>query len=113
MIKQITIDGVEYIPKTAVAESLDLSTSNATFLRIGNAYLFRTVTMIYTGKIKAITQNEILLECAAWIPETERWAQTVKDCVFKEVEPYAKDVILFRGAILDVTEIDKLPLDQK
>lgn len=84
-----------------------------TFLKVGKAYLFRTVTMIYTGRIKEMRGDEILVEEAAWIPETERWADCVKNCDFKEVEPYYRDVVIYRGGLLDVTEIDKLPTKQK
>jgi len=83
------------------------------FIEVGKIYLIRTVTMIYTGRVKALSDNEILLEEAAWIPETERWAQSCKDEIFREVEPYYRDVILFKGAILDMTEITKTHTVQK
>jgi hypothetical protein len=84
-----------------------------TFLKIGEQYLIRTVTMIYSGQIKAINDDEILLEKAAWVAETKRWMNSLKTCEFNEVEPYIYDVIVFKGAILDVTKLDKLPLEQK
>ena len=87
-----------------------------TFLEVGKSYLFRTVTMIYTGKIKVMVKEEIVLEKAAWIADTGRWADAVKDPdKFSEVEPYPGYVILFRGAMLDIAEIDesKLPTKQK
>lgn len=108
----IIINNIEYVRKDSV-EPVDLSKSEATFFQIGKIYLIRTVTMIYTGRIKAMSKNEILLENAAWIPETERWADTCKNEVFKEVEPYYRDVILFKGAILDATEITKIHTEQK
>lgn len=80
---------------------------------IGEKYLIRTVTMIYTGKLKAVYKNELLIEEAAWIPETDRYSDTVKKSIFKEVEPYVGDVIIGRGGILDVTAIDNLPRTQK
>ena len=75
--------------------------------------LVRTVTMIYTGKIVHVYPNEILLENACWIPETNRWSESLKTCEFKEVEPYINSVIINKGAILDVTEIAKLPTEVK
>lgn len=81
--------------------------------KIGEKYLIRTVTMIYTGKLKAVYKQELLIDEAAWIPETERYSDTVKKSIFKEVEPYPCDVIIGRGAILDVTAIDDLPRSQK
>lgn len=111
-METITINGIVYVPENSQA-SLDLSKSDVTFLQVGKVYLIRTVTMIYTGRLKAQSKTELLLSEAAWIAETERWAQTCKDEVFKEVEPYYRDVVLFKGAILDVTEITKPQLTQK
>ena len=86
-----------------------------TFLEVGKSYSIRTVTMIYTGKIKAMKSNEILLEKAAWIAETERWAEYCKTLACREVEPYCQDVVIFTSAILDVFEVDEklLPREQK
>jgi hypothetical protein len=85
-------------------------------LVLNENYLIRTVTMIYTGKlVKAYDKELVLVECA-WIPETERWADTVEKGIFKEVEPYPKDseVIINREAILDITKVYwKLPDKQK
>jgi len=108
----LTINGVEYVTKNSETAT-DLSNADATFLKIGKVYLIRTVTMIYTGRLKDQSKTELLLSEAAWIAETERWADTCKNEAFKEVEPYYRDVILFKGAILDVTEISKPQLIQK
>lgn len=111
-METIVINGVNYVKENS-CKTMDLSTSEATFLQIGEKYLIRTVTMIYTGKLKAMSKHELLLECCCWIPETERWHQCVSESIFKEVEPYKNDVIVFKGAILDITIINKLPTDQK
>jgi hypothetical protein len=84
--------------------------------KIGKKYLIRTVTMIYTGKLKQIYDKELVLNECAWIPETERWANTCKNGTFKEVEPYPEkaDVIIGRDAILDCFEVSwNLPKEQK
>jgi hypothetical protein len=83
--------------------------------KIGKNYLIRTVTMIYTGKLIKVFENELVLNTCCWIAETERWMESVKECKFKEVEPYPLDreVIIGRGAILDAVQIDKLPTEQK
>jgi len=83
---------------------------------IGENYLIRTVTMIYTGKLTKVYDKELVIIDASWIPETERWADTVAKGTFKEVEPYpdGSEVILNREAILDVTKVYwKLPRSQK
>ena len=85
-------------------------------LVIGENYLIRTVTMIYTGKLTKVYNKELVLVDASWIPETERWAQTVEKGTFKEVEPYPDgyEVVLNREAILDMTRVYwKLPRSQK
>jgi len=82
----------------------------------GKKYMIRTVTMIYTGKLKSIFDRELVLTECAWIPETERWADTCEKGIFKEVEPYpAKaEVIIGRDAILDCFEVNwDLPKEQK
>ena len=83
--------------------------------RIGSNYLIRTVTMIYTGKLVSVYKEELVLEQACWIPETERWMQAVAEGKFKEQEPYPKDkqVVLGRGAILDAVEVSYLITEQK
>ena len=83
------------------------------FLQVGKVYAFRSVTMIYTGRILKINSQEILIEEAAWIPETERWADFVANGSHKEAEPYTNSVILNRGALLDVTEIPSVIRKQK
>ena len=83
---------------------------------IGGDYLIRTVTMIYTGRLVNVYDKELVITQASWIPETERWSQSVANGKFKEVEPYPqeKEIIIGRGAILDMTQIDfKLPNKQK
>jgi hypothetical protein len=92
---------------------LNSETKHDCFLKVGTIYAFRTVTMIYTGRLKAINDKEFLIESAAWIPETERWAQFVDNGAHKEAEPYKRDVVLNRGALLDVTEISQLVTVQK
>lgn len=112
-MEKITVNGEVYIKESSVKGISVCSTDDATFLEVGKVYLIRTVTMIYTGVLKAQSKNELLLSDAAWIAETERWAQSCKDEVFKEVEPYYRDVILFKGAILDITEITRPQTKQK
>jgi len=83
---------------------------------IGKNYLVRTVTMIYTGKLEAVFDKELVFSMVAWIPETERWQQSCEKGVFREVEPYPKDakVIIGRGAVLDMFIVGwDLPVIQK
>ena len=83
------------------------------FLQVGKVYAFRTVTMIYTGRLVAESATEYLVEDAAWIPETERWADFTDTGAHREAEPYKRPVVLFKGAMLDVTEIPQAITKQK
>ncbi len=73
------------------------------FYEIGKQYVLRTVTMIYVGTIKRETSTYFILKDAAWIAETSRWNQFVKGELPREMEPYADDVIVYKGAMLDAT----------
>ncbi len=81
---------------------------------IGKIYLIRTVTMIDTGRLVAVTPHEIVLEDAAWIADTGRFAQAVEKAEFGEVEPFpAGRVIIGRGSIIDAVQIRVAPRSQK
>jgi hypothetical protein len=83
--------------------------------KIGQAYLIRTVTMIYTGRLLEVYPQELVIDEAAWIPETARWADTCKTGEVRECEPYQDGkVIIGRSAILDVCKwTHVLPRGQK
>ena len=81
---------------------------------VGEKYFIRTVTMALTGKLTWVGQQELVLTEAAWIADTGRFHNSMKDQNnFGEVEPFVNDVILGRGAIIDCTKIDTLPRVQK
>ena len=81
---------------------------------IGSNYLIRTVTMIDTGRLVAVTDKELVLEDAAWIADTGRFAQAVEKAEFNEVEPFPSGkVIIGRGAIIDAVKINVIPRSQK
>lgn len=81
---------------------------------VGTAIFIRTVTLYYTGKIKKITDKFVTLEKAAWIPDTGRFNDFLKNGKANEVEPFENDVHIPIGSIIDVTEwSQKLPQEQK
>jgi hypothetical protein len=81
---------------------------------IGAVYLIRTVTMIDTGRVLRVTPTEIVLEDAAWIADTDRFADALKSLNFNEVEPFPDgEVILGRGAIIDAVKIKEVQRSQK
>ena len=81
---------------------------------IGKAYLIRTVTMHYTGRIVAVTESDVVLEDAAWIVDTGRYADSLLTGELSEIEPYPGRVAVCRGAMVDFAEwIHPLPRQQK
>lgn len=85
-----------------------------TSLKIGGQYLLRTVTLYFTGRIVAITSTDVVLEDAAWIADTGRFADAIKAVQFNEVEPITGRHIVFRGGLIDATSLDgTLPRSQK
>jgi len=82
------------------------------FMQVGGCYFIRTVTLHYVGRIKDISDREILLEDAAWIPDTGRFYNCLKNGEFSEVEPFLNPICISRGAIVDYTAWShKLPRD--
>jgi len=81
---------------------------------VGKCYLIRTVTMTNTGRLVAVTDNELVLEDAAWVADTGRFYSALKTGDLNEVEPFIGRVIVGRGAIVDATEwMHELPKEQK
>ena len=79
----------------------------------GKNVLIRTVTNFYTGEVTEETSKFLRLSKAAWIADTGRFSEALEKSVFGEVEPYPRPVIVMKSAIVDVTEIDKLPREVK
>lgn len=82
---------------------------------IGKDLLIRTVTMTYTGKLLSESEKWLVLEKAAWIPDSGRWHIAARDAEFSEVEMYPEDkkVYVAAGAITDFVQIPKLPTETK
>ncbi len=108
----MTIEEIESFINTKKSELYETITPWV----VGSNYLIRTVTMIYTGKLTKVYTNELVIIDAAWIAETERWTDSVKNGNFKEIEPYPDNtpVIIGRGSINDAVIVTwKLPRIQK
>ena len=113
--KEIELNGIKYIPKDTVIIENKVSVVEGTPFKIKGKYLIRTVTMIYTGLLEKVYNKQLVLTKCAWIADTGRWTQAVKDNDFAEVEPYPIDteVIINSDTILDMCLIDTLPTTQK
>lgn len=83
--------------------------------KIGEKYMFRTVTHIVTGKVVKVYPDGIVVSNAAWIPSTGRFAGAVETAIFEEVEPYPGDrvVIVNQNSMIDAVPIPNLPSVQK
>ena len=81
---------------------------------VGKSYLVRCVTNFYTGRLIDASERELVLEDAAWIADTGRFADALKNGTLNEVEPYPDQVIINRGAMVDAALWDHpLPRQQK
>lgn len=69
----------------------------------GDQLIIRTVTMTLTGKVVAYSPTWIMLDSAAWIADSGRWANAIVDGTLSEVEPMGDGVRVARAAIVDVT----------
>jgi len=71
--------------------------------KIGESYLFRTVTMIQVGRLEAVYEDELMLSSASWVADTGRFYNALKTGKLDEVEPFPNDVGIGRGSIVDFT----------
>jgi len=111
---KLKIDDVEYVRKDSIQTAPEILSSEVGPWEIGKKYMIRTVTMIDTGVLVAVTPQELVLQDAAWIADTGRFAQAVKKCEFNEVEPFPDGrVIVGRGSIIDAVQITLIQRSQK
>ena len=81
---------------------------------VGEKYFIRTVTMHITGEVVAVFDQEIVLKDAAWIADSGRFHEAVRDISkCREVEPFEENVIVGRGAIVDATIIKEVITEVK
>lgn len=108
-IDELTIKEVKHIQSLLKGSE----TKSESPYQIGQAYLIRTVTLYYTGRVKRVTSKEIILEDAAWIADTGRFSDALKTGSLNEVEPMG-EVIIGRWAVVDAARWNhELPKDKK
>lgn len=71
---------------------------------VGEAYLIRTVTHYYTGKIVKVFDAELLLSDGAWVADTGRYNEAITKGTLSEVEPIVGEFVIGRGAIIDAVK---------
>lgn len=98
----------------ALAQVAPKCAASAHPYEIGKTYLIRTVSMIDTGRVVEVTDREIVLEDAAWIADTGRFADALKTASFNEVEPFPDGrVIIGRASVIDAVQIPSFTRSQK
>ena len=110
----MSIDNLTFAEMKQIAAMFGQTSPAETAFEIGGMYLIRTVTYIISGRLVAVTAQEFVVEEAAWIADTGRYAGAVATGDFSEVEPYPPGrVIIGRGGLIDAAKIPKLPKVQK
>ena len=71
---------------------------------VGEKYFIRTVTMHVVGKLEKMDDKELLLSSCAWVADSGRFHNALKDGTLSEVEPFVDDVIVNRTAVIDATK---------
>ena len=98
----ITIDDVKYVRADSVGTIKPVLEGDFIPFEIGAVYLFRTVTMIQVGRVVAASKQWVMIEDAAWVADTGRFADALKNWSFKEVEPFPDGLVgVATGAIVD------------
>ena len=98
--------------KSQLSESESMDISSLQDL-VGQSFFIRTVTYHLTGKVKKIIGNMIILENAAWIADSGRFMNAIKEGKVNEVEPVG-DALVNLNAITDMFPWrHKLPDTQK
>lgn len=66
---------------------------------VGEKYFFRTVTYHMTGRVKRVIGNLVELENAAWIADSGRFMQAIKEGKLNEVEPVGRAFLNIRCVV--------------
>lgn len=85
-----------------IAKMVGGQASNTDSFTLGSAIFVQTVLPYYTGELSSVTDADITLRLAAWIPDTGRMSEFLKTGKASEVEPYPTDmpVTISRSAIV-------------
>lgn len=80
---------------------------------VGGKFFFRTVTYHLTGKVKKVIGSILELEDSAWIADSGRFMQAIKDGKLNEVEPVGKAYLNMNSITDFFPWKHKLPMEQK
>lgn len=98
----ITLEGEIYIRKGSKEERKTAAVKNVQDhpYTIGKLWYVQTATSYYAGTLSAVTENELVLDDAAWVVDTGRFNEFMKGSKPKEIEPCNGPVVINRGAII-------------
>jgi len=101
-IDNMTVGDLKQVAKIAAGITGSACATEDHPYPVGKPVFIRGVTMYYTGRLVAVYPQEIVIEDAAWIPDTGRFADALGRATFGEVEPFpAGKVVIGRGSIVD------------
>ena len=66
---------------------------------VGEKFFFRTVTYHLTGRVKKIIGSIIEIENAAWIADSGRFMNAIKEGTLNEVEPVGRAFININSVV--------------
>jgi hypothetical protein len=69
----------------------------------GKNVFIRTVTMFYVGRLASENEKFVFIEDAAWVADTGRFYDFLKNGSVNEVEPYTDAIAINKDAIVEVT----------
>ena len=103
-LNKLTFEELQSEVKKLEQEKQNVQQKEGSPWLIGEKYFIRTVTMALCGRLVDVTDKELILESAAWVADTGRFANFLKDGTVDEVEPFPEgNVIVGRGALIDAT----------
>lgn len=72
-------------------------------LIVGETYFIRTITHYYTGRLKDVVGQWLVLSDASWIADTGRFHDFLKEGKCNEYESFINPAIVPIAAIVDIT----------
>lgn len=112
--KEIVVDGVKYVREDCIDLKVDFTNKfEGLESLIGVKLFIRTVTYHCTGRVVGIKDGFIELEDSAWIADSGRFTNALRDGTLDEVEPTDRMWVAV-SAIVDFFEWKhELPMEQK
>ena len=86
-VSEETYEAIKHQLQTKPENSFDITKVKELSDLIGHKFYIRTVTYHMTGRIINIIGTFLVMEDSAWVAESGRFMQAIKDGVLNEVEP--------------------------